>query len=254
VSGAAQPHPAPVGTRSATPPSASSGEAVFVRAVDLPTASLAKARDAVELQLDILSPLPADAVVASVAMLGPVDGGLTRFAVGFARLGMFDSYAAAGGSGPAAIRLTGRLDGEAIEFRFDNPNRTHARAQRDHSRLVLMASAAAALAMLAGAASLRLGGDIDAAQLRLDAADAAVQRSSRLDAAQNAAKTAWTTAGAAHNGRLIGCAFTALVNGAGGQVYLTDFTIDNGVATATLSRPLDPAAVRRTQLDGAHCR
>jgi hypothetical protein len=259
VSGAQQPH-------------SPSAETVFVRAVDLPTASLVKARDAIELQLDILSPLPADAVVASVVMLGPADSGLTRFAVGFAARSLFDNDAAAGASGPAAIRLTGRLDGEELEFRFENPYRADARAQRDRSRLVLATSALAALAMMAGAVSLRLGGDIDTMQQRLDAAEAAVQRSIRLHTTQGEARTAWAATGAAHNARLVNCAFTALAKGAAGRVYLTSFAVDGGVATASFSRPLDPAAVtaitggaavsgyadptavRQTQLDGSHCR
>jgi len=58
---------------------------VFVCPVDLPTASLAKARAAVALQLDLLSPLPAAEVVSSLVMLCPVEGGLTRFALGIAR-------------------------------------------------------------------------------------------------------------------------------------------------------------------------
>src|SRR5271155_2336625 len=79
---------------------------IFVRALDLPTLSLKQARAAVAQQLDILSPLPPAEVAFSVVLLGPVEEGLNRFAVGFAPRALLER------DGERIVTLIGRLDGE----------------------------------------------------------------------------------------------------------------------------------------------
>ena len=114
---------------------------VFVRALDLPTASLRAAREAVAMQLDILSPMPAADTVPAVRLVGPAENGLTRFAVGLAPLSQFEDLAAQGARGPASLYLTGELDGEAMTFRFDNPYRSRALAEGREQIVALAALA-----------------------------------------------------------------------------------------------------------------
>lgn len=224
-----QPGPEP----DAPPPES---EEVFVRAVDLPTASETKARAAVALQLDILSPLPAGETVSSMVLLGPVEGGLTRFAVGMAPRSLFASHAAAGGRGPVAIRLAGRLDGQLISFRFENPHRAEARTKAAQGRLSTLVVVGACIAVLLAGLSLRLQREIDAAQAQADATDTAVHQALQSGRAGGEDVAGWLSARAG-NAALVECALlkAAAAGGDGGPVDLSDLSIGDGAAIITFA-------------------
>jgi hypothetical protein len=224
---------------------------IFVCALDLPTASLRAAREAVAMQLDILSPMPAVQTVSSVRMVGPAENGQTRFAVGMAPLSRFDDLAAAGARGPAGVYLTGDLDGEAIAFRFDNPHRREAVAQ-GREQLVAMASLGGLCAALVlGALSLRLGAETERAQARLEATQQVVRLASQQKRLQGDARRLWDNVSAPPNARLVSCSFDRLASAGGGQTALSDLTIESGVAEVGMSQPLGAAQTQALLAGGA---
>ncbi len=226
------------------PDEAGAGAPVFVRALDLPTASLRAATEALAMQLDILSPMPAAETVSAIRLVGPAENGLTRFAVGLAPLSAFDDLAAQAARGPAALYLTGELDGQAMTFRFDNPYRRKAlSAGRD--QIVAMAALGGLCAVLIlGALSLRLGGEIDRAEARLEATQQVVRLASQQKRLQGDARRLWDGVAAPRNARLVSCTFNALASAGGGQVLLSDLTLGEGTASVGLSQPLTPGQSR----------
>jgi hypothetical protein len=211
---------------------------VFVRALDLPTASLNAAREAVRLQLDILSPMPAEATVASVQMRGPEENGQTRFAVGMAPAAAFEA------DGPASLYLSGDLDGESLLFKFDNPHRLAAQARGRRETLNLVGVSGLCLALVLGAVSLRLDQETGRAQARLDATQDLVRQVSRQKRMQGDARRLWDAVAGPHHARMTACAFETLAAGGGDAVSLTDLSVEGGVVTAGLSRPLSPQQVQ----------
>lgn len=225
----------------AAPESGPETASVFVRALDLPTASLRAASEAVAMQLDILSPMPAAETVSSVRLVGPAENGQTRFAVGLVPLSRFDDLAEQGGRGPAGVYLTGELDGEAITFRFDNPYRRRALAEGRDQILAMAAVGGLCAALILGSLSLRLGAEADRAQARLDATQQVARLASQQKRLQGDARRLWDGLAAPRNARLVSCAFNALASAGGGPVALSDLTVADGAASLGVSQPLGPA-------------
>jgi hypothetical protein len=213
---------------------------VFVRALDLPTASLRAAREAVAMQLDILSPMPAADTVASVRLLGPAENGLTRFAVGLAPLARFDTLAAQGAKGPAGLYLTGELDGEALTFRFDNPYRQLALAEGREQIVVLAMLGGLCAVLVLGPLSLRLGHEAERAQARLETTQQVVRLASQQKRLQGDARRLWDDVAAPRNARMVSCTFNALASAGGGQMLLSELAVGDGTASVGLSQPLSP--------------
>lgn len=224
---------------------------VFVRALDLPTASLRAAREAVALQLDILSPMPAAETVASVQLIGPAEHGQTRFAVGLAPLAGFDDLVAAGAKGPAGVYLTGDLDGEAITFRFDNPHRRQAVAEGREQLFAMAALAGFCAVLVLGALSLRLGAETERAQARLEATQQVVRLASQQKRLQGDARRLWDNVSAPRNARLVSCGFNRLASTDGGQMALSDLTVANGIAEVGTSQALGAAQSQALLAGGA---
>lgn len=213
---------------------------VFVRALDLPTASLRAAREAVALQLDILSPMPADRTVASVQPVGPAEHGKTRYAVGLAPLDRFAALEAAGARGPASLYLSGELDGETLTFRFDNPYRRQALAA-GRSQIAAMAALGGLCAVLVlGALTLRLDAETGRAEDRLEATQQLVRLAGQQKRLQGDARRLWEGVAAPRNARLVSCAFNALASAAGGPVALSDLTAADGAVSFVTSQPAGP--------------
>ena len=209
-------------------------EDIFVRAIDLPTLSLRQARAAVAQQIDILSPLPPSEVSASVVLVGPVEEGLNRFAVGFAPRALLARIASTDGR---TVTLIGKLDGEVIAFRFDRPGAGPSNADWG-ARLEVATIAGACLAILLAATSLRLDREIDLAESRLDTANSQVQRLTLETASLARIGGAWRAAQATRKAGLIDCALGGLAKASGGPVTLSKLTFANGELTARLSAPI----------------
>jgi hypothetical protein len=214
-------------------------EEIFVRAIDLPTLSLRQARAAVAQQIDILSPLPPAEVSTSVVLVGPVEEGLNRFAVGFAPHALLTRTASAD---ERTVTLIGKLDGEVIAFRFDRPGDGRSAADWG-ARLEVATIAGACLAILLAAASLRLDREIDQAQSRLDATNTQVQRLTRETSSLARIGGAWRVAQATRKAGLVDCALTGLAKASGGPVTLSKLTLANGQVSARLSAPIGDAAL-----------
>lgn len=214
-------------------------EAVFVRPLDLPTGSLKAAREAVALQLDILSPLPAEQTAFAVETVGPADGGQTRFAVAFAPRTIFGPTPNIAAHGPAFVDLPGELDGETFDFRFDNPYRRGAALDERRKTLELVCAFALGLVLVLGAASLRLGQAVEAAETRLDATSNLVRFTSRQVRLQGDAQRVWQTAAAQRHAMMVDCAFDTLA-ATGSEVVLTDLSAADGQVMAGLAQPMTP--------------
>jgi hypothetical protein len=215
---------------------------IFVRAIDLPTLSLKQARAAVAQQLDILSPLPPAEVVSSVVLLGPVEEGLNRFAVGFAPRALLEG-------GERTTTLIGRLDGEVIVFRFDRPGALP--GQPDWARRLELATIAGlCLAIVLAGASVRLGREIDRLQARTDAANTEVQHLSAEAAALARIGAAWRAAEATRQAGVVDCALGDLAKATGGPVGLTRLNLADGQFSARLSAPATDATLTALQALG----
>ncbi|HEX3918865.1 MAG TPA: hypothetical protein VHW60_16130 [Caulobacteraceae bacterium] len=216
---------------------------VFVRAIDLPTLSLRQARAAVAQQIDILSPSPPGETAWSVVLLGPSEGGLNRFAVGFVRRQIIAELSPDG----AAVRLTGRLDDQAIAFRFDGAG--DADAPVDWLNIATLVGVCLAI-VLAGA-NLRIDHELDQVQTRLDAAAGVVRQ--RAGAAADAARVlaAWRAVAATRKAGVVDCALGDLARVAGGPAKVAKLEFADGQATAWLSAPASDAAVAGLRALGA---
>jgi hypothetical protein len=233
---------------------ADNGEAaedgVFVRPLDLPTGSLKAAREAVRLQLDILSPLPADQVAWAVEAVGPAEGGQTRFAIAFAPRTIFGPSTAAAAHGPAFVELPGRLDGEDHVFRFENPHRRRT-AQDDRRRTLELACAfALGLVLVLGAVSLRLDRSVERAQARLDATQDLARFTSRQVRLQGDARRVWQAAASQRHAMMVDCAFDTLA-ATGSEVVLTDLSAADGQVMAGFSQPMTPEQLAVLTAKGA---
>jgi hypothetical protein len=214
-------------------------EEIFVRAIDLPTLSVKQARAAVAQQIDILSPLPPAGVVSSVVLLGPVEEGLNRFAVGFAPRELLDRAAE---EGQRVVTLTGRLEGETIVFRFERPG--IAPGEVDWARRLELATIAAmCLAIVMAAFSLRLDHELDGVQARLDTVNTEVRGLGGETAALARVGRAWRAAQAIRKPGLIDCALGNIAKASGGPVALSSFSLANGQFNARLSQPASDATV-----------
>ncbi|RYF93441.1 MAG: hypothetical protein EON95_08905 [Caulobacteraceae bacterium] len=216
-----------------------SREDVFVRPLDLPTRSVKAAREAVRLQLDILSPLPADQTAWAVEAVGPAEGGQTRFAVAFASRGIFGPTAGAAARGPAFVDLAGELDGEDYLFRFENPFRRGAAGDERRQTLELVCAFAAGLVLVLGALSLRLDRSVERAEARLEATQDLVRFTSRQVRLQGDAQRVWRTAAGQRHAMMVDCAFDTLA-ATGGEVVLTDLSAADGQVMAGFSQPMTP--------------
>ena len=217
---------------------ADDGEAeVFVRPLDLPTPSLKAAREAVGLQLDILSPLPAEQTAFAVEAVGPAEGGQTRFAVAFASRAIFGPTASIAAHGPAFIDLAGELDGDTYAFRFENPWRRGAAQDDRRQTLELVCAFALGLVLVLGAGSLRLGHSVERAQTRLEATQDLVRFTSRQVRLQGDAQRVWRTAADQRHAMMIDCAFDTLA-ATGSEVVLTDLSAADGQVMAGLAQPM----------------
>ncbi|HXQ15636.1 MAG TPA: hypothetical protein VN814_13530 [Caulobacteraceae bacterium] len=212
---------------------------IFVRALDLPTLSLKQARAAVAQQLDILSPLPPAQVVSSVVLVGPVEDGLNRFAVGFAPRELLARMTE---GGERSVALTGWLEGEAIAFRFDRPGAPPGKPDWA-ARLEAATIAGLCLAILLAGASVRMGREIDRVQARDDAANAQVQRLSGETASLTRIAAAWRAAQAARPAGVIDCALGDLAKATGGPVSLTRLSLAEGQVSAHLGAPASDATL-----------
>jgi hypothetical protein len=224
--------------------------AVFVRALDLPTASLKAAREAVRLQLDILSPLPADQTAWAVEAVGPAQGGQTRFAVAFAPRTIFGPSATIAAHGPAFVELPGDLDGEAYLFRFDNPHRRRATEDGRRQTLELVCAFALGLVLVLGAASLRLGQSVERAQARLEATQDLARFTSRQVRLQGDAQRVWQAAAGQRHAMMVDCAFDTLA-ATGSEVVLTDLSAADGQVMAGIAQPMTPEQLSTLTAKGA---
>lgn len=218
-------------------------EGVFVRLLDLPTGSLKAAREAVALQLDILSPLPADQTAFAVEPVGPAEGGQTRFAVAFASRAIFGPTPTIAAHGPAFVELPGALDGETWDFRFDNPWRRGAAVDDRRRTLELVCAFALGLVLVLGAASLRLDRSVERASARLEATTDLVRFTSRQVRLQGDAQRVWRSAAGQRHAMMIDCAFDTLAAtraATGGEVVLTDLSAADGQVMAGLAQPMSP--------------
>jgi len=214
-------------------------EEIFVRAIDLPTLSVKQAKAAVAQQIDILSPLPPAGVVSSVVLLGPVEEGLNRFAVGFAPRELLERAAE---EGQRVVTLSGWLDQEEIVFRFDRPG--VAPGEVDWARRLEIATIAAmCLAIVMAAFSLRLDRELDHVQARLETVDTEVRGLSGETAALARVGAAWRAAQAIRKPGLVDCALGDIVKASGGPVALSSFSLGNGRFNARLSQPASDATV-----------
>jgi len=216
---------------------------IFVRALDLPTLSLKQARAAVLQQLDILSPLPPAEVASSVVLLGPVEEGLNRFAVGFAPRALLER------DGERIVTLIGRLDGEVIVFRFERPGA--APGKPDWAwRLELATIAGLCLAIVLAGASVRLGREIDRLQARTDAANTQAQHLSAEAASLARIGAAWRAAEATRQAGVVDCALGDLAKATGGPVGLTRLSLADGQLRARLNAPATDATLTALQAMG----
>ena len=212
---------------------------VFVRAIDLPTASLREARAAVRIQLDILSPLPLAETAWSLIGVGPAEGGRTRYAVGIIPVSLFDEE----GGQASVIELPGWLYGRSLMFRFEHPRLTDEKAQ---ARLRWMRRAAVSglcLAMLLGAVTVRLGDEIGRAEARSDATDLVVRKIAQQNRLRSGGQDGWSQVSGSRQARLTACAFGVLAAGSTGPVQLTDLSVANGTVKAGFSQPLTLAQI-----------
>jgi hypothetical protein len=223
---------------------------VFVRPLDLPTNSVKAAREAVRLQLDILSPLPADQTVEAVEVVGPAEGGQTRFAVAFASRAIFGPTAGTAARGPAFIDLVGELDGEDYLFRFENPHRRRADAAGRRQTLELAGAFALGLVLVLGAVSLRLEQSVERAQTRLEATQNLVRFTSRQVRLQGDAQRVWKTAAGQRHAMMVDCAFEVLA-ATGSEVVLTDLSAADGQVMAGFSQPMTPQQLATLTAKGA---
>ena len=216
-----------------------SRDEIFVRALDLPTLSVKQARAAVAQQLDILSPLPPAGVLSSVVLIGPVEDGLNRFAVGFAPRALLERMTE---GGERTVTLIGRLEGEAIVFRFDRPGALPGKPDWA-ARLEMATIAGLCLAILLAGASVRLGREVDRVQAQDDAANAQVQHLSGEAASLARIGAAWRAAQAGRPAGVVDCALGDLAKATGGPVSLTRLSLADGQVSARLSAPANDATL-----------
>jgi len=214
-------------------------EEIFVRAIDLPTLSVKQARAAVAQQIDILSPLPPAGVVSSVVLLGPVEEGLNRFAVGFAPRELVERMAE---DGQRVVTLGGWLDEEEILFRFDRPGLAPGEADWAR-RLEIATIGAMCLAIVMAALSLRLDREADRLQSRLGTVNTEVRGLSGETAALARVGGAWRAAQAIRRPGLVDCALGDIAKASGGPIALSSFSLANGQFSAHLSQPASDATV-----------
>lgn len=223
---------------------------VFVRPLELPTGSLKAAREAVALQLDILSPLPAEQTAFAVETVGPAEGGQTRFAVAFASRTIFGPTPGIAARGPAHVDLSGDLDGETYDFRFENPWRRGAAASERRQTLELVCAFGLGLVLVLGAVSLRLDRSVEAAQTRLEATQDLARFTSRQVRLQGDAQRVWRTAAGQRHAMLVDCAFDTLA-ATGSEVVLTDLSAADGQVMAGLAQPMTPEQLATLTAKGA---
>ena len=206
---------------------------VFVRVVSLPTTKLARARAAVELQLDRLSPVPRDEVVFDVAPLGASVGAATRYAVGIVGR---DDLTAAGALFPeqAFLRESATADGVAAQFRFRNP----VFLDHQNGRLISLGVNAvvliSAVVVLLTAIDYRLGRELARAQQRASTSEARLEALHRRIADQNSVWADWRSATEHDLPGAASCAFEHLRR-AGHEVRLSSMSSSSGAVNVTFA-------------------
>ncbi len=236
------PAPAPIQAPAPAPPE------LFIRAIDLPVAALKNARVAVALQLDRLSPLPPGQGVAGVALIGPAEAGLTRFAVAIAPISIFTP--APGARTVRRVWIEGALDGETFQFRFDHPETARDRAETLRDRLAIVATSAACLSLILGGASVGLDRYLTKAQDQLEQVRGAVAAARRQAQNQSAAMRRWTQLGQTSQAGRVGCVLDRLVGGGRERVYLTALSISPELVTAQYGQSLGPDRLSALAAEG----
>lgn len=217
---------------------------LFVQAVDLPVAALKGARAAVALQLDRLSPLPAGEGVAAVALIGPAEANLTRYAVAIAPLAIFTPVP--GGRPLKRVWIDGMLDGETYRFRFDHPETAGERAEGVRGQLQVVAVSALCLILILGGASIGLDRRLADDQDRLERTQAGVAAARRQAQVQSAAARRWAQLGETNQAARIGCVFDRLAGAGQGRAYLSALSITPSLTTVEYSSA--PGSERLTVL------
>jgi len=231
---------------SAAPPRVSSMTAagpvaapdLFVQAVDLPVAALKDARAAVALQLDRLSPLPPGEGVAAVALVGPAEANLTRYAVAIAPLAIFTPTP--GGRALKRVWLDGTLEGETYRFRFDHPETAGERVEGIRGHLQVVAVSALCLILILGGASIGLEQRLTDDQDQLERARSGVIAARRQAQAQSAAARRWAQLSETNQAGRVGCVFERLAGSGQGRAYLSALSITPGLISAEYSTSPGP--------------
>ncbi len=209
---------------------------VYACAVELPVSSVRRARSAVALQLDRLSPLPVADVAFDVAALGPGRPGSTRFALGIIARAAFEPPDA-----PALLHRQVEFEGRRLAFRFRDPGRVQ---ERTDSRRVV-GGLVSILALCTGLVLLgfdrREARDVAAASSRLDDSAFTLDRLRALKNGRDAAAQAWASESALQAAALIPCAIQRLGGGRADPVYLTSFQVDRSGVSGRFSHPPPPA-------------
>jgi|GEM_PF-3101817 len=225
-----------------TPPAsvrpAAAPSELFVQAVDLPVAALKDARAAVALQLDRLSPLPPGEGVAAVALIGPAEANLTRYAVAVAPLAIFTPTP--GGRPLKRVWLDGTLEGETYRFRFDHPETAGERAEGIRGYLQVVAISALCLILILGGASIGLDQRLVGDQDRLERTRVGVAAARRQAQAQSTAARRWAQLGETNQAGRVGCVFDRLAAGGQGRAYLSALSITPSLTTVNYSTAPTP--------------
>lgn len=231
----------PPASATATPiparPAAPAAPDLFVQAVDLPVAALKDARAAVALQLDRMSPLPPGEGVAAVALIGPAEANLTRYAVAIAPLAIFTPVP--GGRPLRRVWVDGALDGETYRFRFDHPETAGERAEGVRGHLQVVAVSALCLILILGGASIGLDQRLADDQDQLARTQAGVAAARRQAQAQSSAARRWAQLGETNQASRVGCVFDRLGSGQG-RAYLSALSITPSLITVDYSSTPGP--------------
>lgn len=203
---------------------------LFVRVLALPTASAAKARAAVRLQMERLSPAPLEEIAYALAPLSTADG-LSRWAVAFVRRERLAAVCQTQARSGIEVRKV--IEGQDAIFAFSDPDAAQTLARQWAALLPHAAALAFALMMLLAVSHVRLGEAIAGIEEPGGARDLAT-RAVETAAARDVAGRSWAAAQTAPAVDMTLCVLRTTAGAVAGRRAIAALDARPGQARVTL--------------------
>jgi hypothetical protein len=212
---------------------------VFFRSIALPTSSIRRAKAAIELQFDRLSPIPRNLAAFDVVPLR-IEDNSDNFAIGIVAK---DQLAAHGGEG-RSITLHVQADGQALTFRFSNRQAVRAQAARLLTVSPSLFLPLVSLTILASAVNYRLNVELEAAETAVLSLQKATAKLHTIQTDRQSAWLDWTAAAGDRIAENSSCALQRLGQ-AGVPTSVKLFEAGVGAIHVTFAGPLPQTARQR---------